>query len=74
MQRNRSIFFDLLLMYYIDFGGTDWFVCRKFGTFIPKLLCITKILWVVEVHVFLLFTLFIEKYTLGFKLLLALLL
>lgn len=60
-------------MYYINFGGIDWLVCRKFGTFIPKLLCITKIR-VVEVHVFLLFTLFIGKDILGFNLLLALLL
>lgn len=37
-------------MYYITFGGINWLVYRKCGTFIPILLCVTKMVWVVEVR------------------------
>jgi len=38
--------FDLLCMRYSNSDGIDWIVCRIFGTFIPKLLFVTKIAWV----------------------------
>lgn len=33
-------------MCYTNLDGIDWFVCRIFGTFIPKLLFVAKMSWV----------------------------